>query len=657
MAVDLTLIKKNIADFNRTKKFINERKDLIRDTSDEPEKSPNKLEVAFDTLKEKNFWHNKSYFELTETEFIESIKKLRKKFDTKERELSSNLGEFAACCAFFFTKDEDIFEAFQAVMQNKTPLDSSIILRLYEKTFGTLQNTADYDEIHKKTNGNTLYELFSFEPDTYTFSRLKTLANNEDVFRNHPLGDKGKWDDLTLFALVLKDEQSKEKYDAYYRFLMCKKILKDVYRQYKSLVSYKYLEIVSKLEKYNICENSKQAEKLLVPFCTEIRLKCLPTTDEKVAEDEKRTESKRKRIEEIVNQLKVKQKELESSLKGIGNDIDNLFSSIDSLITDMSVKIRNIKNTSKAIYKEDDKIKELDRYIADLQKLETKIREVESSRLDTSSFIAKEVKNADDKQKEITSDNVIDIFNDVNSKDAVIWKRYKEFIDKYNNEKTVKTQLTELKSRFSNKEKEINAGREKISGEGEILNDHLRKYHKPITRRFIGFQLILLIIINLYSPVFPNLIKQYFSIFFYLNMVGFVIYIVLVCRQFEKFNKSIESKRMISNEKITYPKNSKGNLEKYCARLLEICVYVFVGNAIFKKSKVDFDQYKKNMRNSLLILITIWTLGLPWLFYYIFKDYKKDFELNYRDRKNLTWSIIVASLFFIVVQCGFLLIN
>jgi len=541
MAVDLTLLKMHVDTFNKAKKHINEKKNAIIGTD---------VEAAFDTLKE--HWRTGGFEPTEMSELVSIIKKNLKLFGS-DRELQAELKSFSSMCEIYYTKDEDTFDAFQAVMQNKTPLDSSIIWRIYEKTFCTLQDYTEYDTIHKNTNGNTIYELFSFEPDTYKFRILKTLVDDKDEFRKYPLSNRGKWEDLHVFTDIFKDEQSKENYDAYYRFLRCKKILKEVHRRNKNLVSKNYLDIVGELEKYNICENSKQAEKLLVPFCSEIGLKCIPITAEEVAEHERRTESTRKRIEEIVNQLKTKQKELESSLKGIGDDIDSLFSSIDSLITDMTVKIKNIKNTSEVIYKEDDKIKELEGYIANLQKLKQMVKEVESSCLDTSTVIAKEVKNADDKQNEITFDNVNDIFNEVSSKDAVIRKRYKEFIDKYNNEiitKKVQAQVTESNSRFYNKENEINAVRERIKKRISHLN-------KPITRNFVLVQAALLFaFFFIYVPITPSTISPEKSsvVFFGLNSIGLICYIYFVIKQFNEYNQE-QFKIRAEKRNYRYKKN------------------------------------------------------------------------------------------------------
>ena len=556
MAIDLTLLKMHVDAFNKAKKHINEKKNAIIGTD---------VESAFDSLKD--HWRTGSFEPTEMSELVSIIKKNLKLFGS-DRELQAELKSFSSMCEIYYTKDEDTFEAFQAIMQNKKLLDSSIIQRIYEKEFGKLPEFAYFDETHKKTNGNTIYELFCFEPDTYTFRVLKTVSDDKDEFRKHPLSKKGKWEDFILFASILKDEKNKGIYDAYYRFLRCKKILKGLHRRNKDLVSKDYIDTVGELEKYKICENSIQAENLIVSFCMEIGLTCKPITAQQYEEHERRTESVRKRIEENTNQLKKKHKELESSLNGISKDTDNLYSFVDSSITEMSAKIINIKNSSEAIFKEEDKIKELERLVDDLITLKQKIREVDSSRVDTSKFIEKEVKDADDKQNEITFYNVNDIFNEVSAKDAVIRKRYNAFIDLYNNEifKNVQPRYTETKSQFFNKEKEINEEREriqkKISDERKKLHKYLRK---PVTGIFIWIQIFLLI-------TFLVVDKQLFSdnklgfVFFCLNAVGFIRYIILVSRQFSKYNQAVETINESSNKKEKYRSASKliGNIIWAC---------------------------------------------------------------------------------------------
>lgn len=202
MAVNIDVLNIDIIAFKKAVEYINKNKKLIAGTGSES---------AFDTLKE--HWKKKENGFVPEdsSELVAIIKNELKKF-IQYRELQVELKNFASLCEIYYTKDKDTFEAFQAVMQNKTPLDSSIILRLYIKIFGSLQNTAEYEEIHKKTNGNTLYQLFGFEPDSYIYTRitLKTKLDKEEFSKDAFLNTKGKLEDLMLFANILKDDQSKK---------------------------------------------------------------------------------------------------------------------------------------------------------------------------------------------------------------------------------------------------------------------------------------------------------------------------------------------------------------------------------------------------------------------------------------------------------------
>ena len=546
MALDFNLLQTQIDKFNTHKKFIDTKKNLLTFVNEN-----NKYETSYNILR--THWQNDDFEPAEMKKSIEEIRTNRKCFKTTEGNLYSALGEFTDSCEFLYTTDDDTFEAFQAIMQNKTPLDGSIILRLYEKIFASLQNTAEYEEIHKKTNGTNLYQLFGFEPDStiYTINKLKVLLEDEGEFnKDGYISKKGKWKDLKFFANVLKDKQSKENYDTYYRFLMCKTILRGVLRRNKNLVSYKYLEVVSELEKYKICNNSEQAKIVIGSFCDEIGLTWKFTTPEIVKKDEDRIRGLRIRIEEKVNQLKTRKKELESSLSGRGNEIDTLQKDIDSEINKMSSAIKTLKSSSKAIYKEDDKFEVLEQQVADLQKLKKKIKEVESFRDETQKNIAKEVKNADNKQEEITFDNVQAILNEVTAKEGVINKLFNEFIGKYNNEiiKVVQDGFRNAKSRFYNTEREINAEREQVKKKISEARKNLNKYTKPITKWFVRLQIGLFLL---------NFLLHWECIYFSLNLTFFIWYIIGVSRQFNKYNQAVFALKDISTEKVKYHSKAK----------------------------------------------------------------------------------------------------
>ena len=557
MALDFNFLQTQIDNFNTYKKIIDAKKNLLTFVNEN-----NKYETSYNTLR--NHWQNGGFEPAEMKEYAEEIRTNRKCFRTAEGQLYNALGEFADSCDFLYTTDEDTFDAFQAVIQNKTPLDSSIILQLYEKIFGSLQNTAEYEEIHKKTNGNSLYQFFGFEPDStvYTINNLKAkLESEEDFNRDGYISKKGSWKDLKLFANVLKNKQSKENYDAYYRFLRCKTILKDVYKQKKSLVSYKYLEVVSELVKYNICNNGEQAKIVIGYFCDEIGLTWKFTTPEKVKEDEERIRGIRIRIEEKVNLLKVRQKEIESSLSGIGYEINTLLKEIDSEINKMSSATKTLKSSSEAIYKEEDKLKVLEQQVADLQKLKQEIKEIENSRNETKKNIAKEIKNADDKQEEITFDNVQTILNEVTAKEGVINKLLADFTNKYNKE--IKTDVQEgfrnVKSKFYNTEREIIKNREDVNDKSQNkqkkLKKDLEKQSFSITGSFIGLQIGIFLVFLFVRNVIE--ISNVEFVFFSLNTIGFVLYIILVSRQFNKYNQVVETINENSDKKEKYHFSSR----------------------------------------------------------------------------------------------------
>jgi len=633
MAVDINMLNMHITAFKKAVKFVNENKKEIEGTP---------VEAAFDTLKD--HWR-RGNFEPTEmAELIAVIKKNLKLFSVN-RDFQAELKSFSSNCEIYYTQDEDKFDAFQAVMQNKTPLDASIILRLYEKIFGSLQNTVEYEEIHKKTNGNTLYQLFGFEPDStvYKINKLRVLLEDKGEFSKDVISKKGKWEDLKLFANVLKDQQSKDNYDAYYRFLRCKKILKGVHSCHKNLVSKNYIETVGELEKYKICQNSGEAAQLLTGFCTEIGLQCIPITAEQFAEQEKRIEGLRKRIEEKVNQLKDRQKNIESSLNGMEKEMDTLLSDIDSEISKMSSILKTLKNSTEAIYKESHKLKVLEQQVADLQKLKRKIKEVESSCNETKKNIAKEVKNADDKQEEITFDNVQAILNEVNDKEKIINKLFADFTNKYNKE--IKTDVQEgfrnAKSKFYNTEREITTNRETLKNRAKVLNTEINQQNKPITARFIIIQIILLLlgsIIFLISNsglTVPDWFSKIVSIIFYLNIILLILYIIFVCKQFRNYNSKV-AESYNYDDFVYKPKDKKK---------------IYIIN-------------KKTGKRSYGVWIFVFYPGcglpLPFVIMYFRWHNAQEVILNdkvkYYTQGRLIWNIIRFSIFFVLTQTCFQLL-
>ena len=104
MAIDSIQLKMDIAAFNKAKKHINEKRNLIVGTE---------VESAFDTLKEH---YRNGGFEPTEMqELVMVIKSNLNKFGG-DRSLQTELKKFATCCEVYYTKDEESFFEFQKAM-------------------------------------------------------------------------------------------------------------------------------------------------------------------------------------------------------------------------------------------------------------------------------------------------------------------------------------------------------------------------------------------------------------------------------------------------------------------------------------------------------------------------------------------------------------
>jgi hypothetical protein len=637
MTVDLTLLKMHVDGFNKAKKYINEEKNLIVGTD---------VEAAFDTLKD--HWRTGD-FEPTEMgELVAVIKKNLKLFGSN-RDLQTALKDFASMCEIYYTKDEDIFESFQAVMQNKKPFDVSIIQQIYEKEIGKLPEYVAFDEIHKKTNGYSLYELFNFEPDAIRLRILKSLIEDEGEFKKSQLKSKGKWQDLKLFANILKDEQSKENYDAYYRFLICKQILKGVNRRNRNLVSKNYIDIVGELEHYKICENSKQAECLIVDFCTEIGLICKPITAEEYAEHERRLKSKRQQIESKLKELKAVHENIKSSLSEINKNIEPFLLLMESSIKDMEKKTMQKKNETDSKYNEETKIKELDGFLEKLKKLSAESETIQESYIRTNSLIDEVVRDAENKESEVTIDNVNEVLSYVSSKDTVIKKYYDDFITEYNGkykkDGTLKFQFNSLTSEFDKKIEEIDKDRETV---GSKLEKNLRKYDKPLTMLFIWLQISLLVF---------HFLFHWGWVGFYSNIVLFIVYVLGESYQFNKYNLAVKE-MMIHNSNKTKEIRKRQILLHLIIFILVVaifalCVFCYKNPWTFVCSVVApligiylNRETAKKLYND--YVEQFFGKAKEWL------SEKTEITWVCRKKDNLIWSIIAACFFFIVAQCWFL---
>jgi hypothetical protein len=537
MAVDLSLLKMHIDAFNKAKNSINEKKALIVGTD---------VEAAFDTLKD--HWRTGGFEPKEMVELVSIIKKNLNKFGSN-RELQAELKNFASMCEIYYTKDDDTFEAFQATLQNKKPLDSSIIQRIYENRIGNLPETAVFDEIHKKTNGNSLYELFCFEPDTYQLRILKALVEDKNEFSKSLLKLKGKWEDFYLFATVLSNEQSKEKYDAYYRFLRCKKILKAIHRRNKNVEYESYINTVGELVKYS-CKNSGQAEHLIVDFCAAIGLTCKPITSEQFENYKKWLESNRKQIENVLNQLNVKQKELDDSLSSIANNIDDFLYSVRTSINSKAKQIKEKKSNTNHLYKEEGMIRIMDDILSEFNKLYLELEKIRSSCSDAKTFIAKEVTDAVNKDRSITADNIVEVFNYVSFKEAVIIERYNKFIKIYNNVviKNVQSHYNKLESEFANTIANMTQNREQIAVKlkWEFLTGN--KHH---TIKF--FLIMPLEYFSLFLCKLDNFnMNLFITLFILINSIIFVCYVNLAIKDFNKNNNLAKFLNENMNESYKY---------------------------------------------------------------------------------------------------------
>ena len=482
----------------------------------------------------------------------------------------AELLEFSRLCTDYLFTDKDVFKAFQTELRRIKP-----IRQLYEDTVGVkLPDFSEFEKIHRKTNGKSLYEIFDFAPDDEELDTLKDIADKEPYFKKSIYHSKGKFEVFNLFSTVFQDVKTKENYDEFYRFLKCRKILEEIQGTNKPVIDKRYRtaeEAIINLKLKSI-KDDYQAKRLIVAFCIEIGLQCEPKTEDEFKKTyEKRKEEIRLKIEERVEELIETQSRYESNLDDGNEKLNKFLSLIDSSINDIGTRINKVESSSNPIYKEQSKKQELNKIFNEIKNLKQKIEGLVRLCADTKKFIENKVDNAKNTHNSINEDIIEKQLDDIETIQDDVAKKYREFFSKYDNEyikdgQDLLGKLTgcwskdKLTGEFYKKEKDIydarKAKEEEIGKETKRLQNERNKHTKHLTKWFVWIQILLgVAFFAIYNPLFGS--KKLELAFFCLNAVCFILYVVFVSIQFNKYNQSTKALNDFANKSEKYRSTTK----------------------------------------------------------------------------------------------------
>ena len=538
---------------------------------------------------------NKNFDATTESKEILFTIGLKKWFDYHRgnKPGGNELLEFSRLCTDYLFTDKEVFKAFQIELRRiKT------IRQLYEDNIGKLPDFSEFEKIHKKTNGKSIYELFGFEPEDEELDTLKDISNKEPYFTKSVYSRKGKFEIFSLFANVFIDTQTKENYDEYYRFLKCRTILEGIQGDNKPVIDKRYRnaeEAIINLKLKSI-KDDFQVKNLIVAFCVEIGLRCEPKTEDEFKKTyEKRKEEIRLKIEELVSKLIEDKNQGERNLDADKDKLNKFLSLIDSSLNDIETRKNKIENSTNPIYEEQSKKQELNKIFSEIEILKQKIEGLVRLCSDTKKFIENNVDDAKKIHNNINEDIIEKQLDDIETIQNEITKKHREFNTKYSTEYIKNGQdllgdLTgcwskdKLSGKFYKKEKEIYDAREtkdkEISNKIIGLRDEKDKQNKPLTKRFVWIQILLgIVFFAVYMPLYSA--QKLELSFFGLNAIGFIIYVVLASIQFNKYNEATKALNKYKNEIYRSKGNLIGNIILACIFFMLLQLSFLIGYYYF----------------------------------------------------------------------------
>ena len=422
-------------------------------------------------------------------------------------------------------ENEDKFEDFQANLFGINPT-ANTIKRLYEKIIieKQLPKYDEFEKIHKKTNGQFLYELLGLKQTDNKYDRgvFLNYVDSKESFEDEFSGIE--WKAFKQFKLVFKDDQTKENYDKYYQFLLCKTILRTLLINSKPVVLGCY-----KVPELNIREitskNEETVKTLIKEFCREVKLICEPINDIDWAKyniDERG--DYKKQLDHKIKELKALQEQSELIFNKLNIDTTRFLSSNDLSIIEAQKKEFEKCNTLKFIENE---LGEIDKIFDLLKSTRQKIANIQGMCRKTQEFIKREFDIALAKYTpENVNKNVRGVLSFVDSQFEKVQNKYDDFVNKYD-EKSVERE----KNRFNTLKNDFDEIIEKIITK---LKSILQK--QSITRGFVMLQIGLLGVLLGKPAAYSD---NWGLVLYWLNASALTGYIIFIIRQFNKY-KQIE---------------------------------------------------------------------------------------------------------------------
>jgi len=476
-------------------------------------------------------------------------------------------------------------------MHNSMAIMGDMIKQIYEERIEKLPEFEEFEKIHNKTNGKSLYELFSFEPKTWEVEALQSFANSESEFKKSKI--KGEWEYFTHFAKVFEYESTKDNYDKYYRFLLCKKNLEDIQKNGKSVKLTRYRNTVKQLTDSESVKNSEQAEKLICSFCKEIGLQCEPISEKDYKIYLSEQESKVKTIEIKVEELKKIQNETESYWNSERSKIEDFMSSVNAQIIKKGTQKQEIEgyaiSKDYSVLKEN--TKDLNNIFDEIKNFKQEIEKFYNSRLDIVNSIEKEVSEAENlynnaKTTKDPDEDVNFVYNTVGSKYEIVKDKYNKFTNQ-NNWNIEKSYIEKKKTDFENQNNIFdNKVKDREQIENSIHNDLkgiIKHQNKPITKIFIGVQGVLLLGLSLFFSSIDILFFTAYDIWkwiiFSINSIFLICYVYLVIKEFNIYNKAVDKLNCYWTKKVDCRPTSKLILSIALACLIfvfvQLCILTF----------------------------------------------------------------------------------
>ena len=562
-----------------------------------------------------------------------------------------------------------------------TPLDNAVLQKLYTdsvRPFPPETSIKSFDDLHnKKQQCFSLFEKFGFT-DVLTDKFLKkcthtaiyNAAKSEKEF-DMPIFDnwklEGKWEDYKKFKDVcFKDEPIYKDYCNYCKFLQCKQVLITIQLRNNSVSRDFYVNIKKQLSE--IIDSDEKSQNLIERFCylKEINLKCDPIDARRIEELKQRAFIIKKMI---INDILTPLNTILSDTITSWNELQKKISiaNIDSKLKDLSERKGHLD--SDADNEDKGNLEKLQKYIDEFKIIKSKINDLQSSCKSIKDFIENKVDDADNNIKDTY------IFNEYTAADVYeelyqLLKKVKEKLDKFNEKKTnCINQIDEIddkKKEFEETERKMWT---KINKKTRQLDEAINKHKKPITRYYIWSQItlcvgsIFVLLLNIKLTPFilllvsivlfymcyrvwrrilkmKNLLVSilllivFFSIctplyvsnksgfvFFSINLVVFICYVVYLSWLFDGYNKAVYEKSNSVKEK---------KVQSYDKDILKLIIKIIGGIFFEKKDDIYYNYFSDIINNK-----------IP----------------DYDNKLKPIVEVIVAGIFFVIVQSCFLIVD